>query len=101
MTNTIRTLHHAAADTSLKVAELLIDRGAGIDPRDLLGRNPNRLGGAWRSSGDDGLPESVQSQCLDPRIAQDRLRKCCRQSRNWQGKDSEGITPLWWLPTMK
>jgi ankyrin repeat protein len=97
-----RTLHQAAANNSLQVAQLLIDRGAEIDPRE------TQWGGTpigWASHGDHTEMLELLSKysrnvwTLSYRGYVDRLREVLRNEPDRaKTVTDEGITPLWWLP---
>jgi hypothetical protein len=97
-----RALHHAAGHNALGAAQFLIDRGAEIDPRD------SRWGGTpigWAAHGDrqpmmDFLSKySRNVWTLTFRGYVDRLREVLRdEPARAMVLDSDGDTPLWWLP---
>ena len=96
------TLHHAAAHNSLKVAELLIARGAEIDPRETCW-NGTPIG--WAAHGDrlpmiDYLSQysrNVWTLAFHGYV--NRLREVLSAEPELaKVKDNDGITPLWWLP---
>ena len=97
-----RALHHAAGHNALRAAQFLIDRGAEIDPRE------SHYGGTpigWAAHGDhrpmmDFLSKySKNVWTLTFRGYVDRLREVLREEpARAMVLDSEGNTPLWWLP---
>jgi len=96
------TLHHAASNNALKVAALLIERGAEIDPRETCW-NATPIG--WAAHGDrlemiDFLSQySRNVWTLAFRGYVDRLREVlAAESELAKSVSSDGITPLWWLP---
>jgi len=97
-----RALHYAAAHNSLRVAQLLIDRGAAIDPRE---RAYNGTPMGWAGHSDrpqmlDFLSRYTRNVwTLAFRGYVDRLREVLREEPD-RAKEvtRDGITPLWWLP---
>ena len=100
--NNTRTLHQAAAHNSLRVASLLIERGAEIDPRE------NCWGAApigWAAHADRREMIELLSRfsrnvwTLAFRGYVERLREVLQAEPELAKLVSnEGITPLWWLP---
>ena len=98
-----RALHEAAGHNALRVAQLLIERGAEIDPdRDRLERDADRLCRLRRPDRDGRLPEPVLEERLDARVP--RLRRppargaAGRAGARHGSSTNDGFTPLWWLP---
>lgn len=97
-----RPLHEAAANNALRVAHLLIERGAEIDPIDAT------WGGApigWAAHGDHVEMVDFLSQfsrnvwTLSFRGYVDRLRQVLSEEpERAKAVTKDGITPLWWLP---
>jgi hypothetical protein len=97
-----RTLHEAAFNNSLSVARLLIDRGAEVDPIETRHQSPP-IG--WAAHGDrietlEFLSRFSRSiWTLAFRGFVDRVREILDENPELAVlKDSNGITPLWWLP---
>lgn len=97
-----RTLHQAAAHNALRVASLLIDRGAEIDPIETAWNAPP-IG--WASHGDhiemiDFLSRFSRNVWrLAFRGYVERLREVLAMEPELAKLvDDDGITPLWWLP---
>jgi ankyrin repeat protein len=97
-----RALHHAAANNALGAAKFLVERGAAIDPRETA-YNATPIG--WAAHGDriemiDFLSRySRNVWTLAFRGYVDRLREVLREQPDLATQtDSEGGTPLWWLP---
>lgn len=97
-----RALHHAAGHDALRVAQLLIDRGAEIDPRE---SNWNATPIGWASHSDHTRMLDLLSRhsrnvwTLAFRGYVDRLREVLRERPELARQTSrDGITPLWWLP---
>jgi hypothetical protein len=97
-----RTLHQPAAHNALRVATLLIDRGAEIDPCDSAWDSPP-IG--WASHSDhvemieflSGFSRNVWRLAFRGYV--DRLRKVLASEPDLAKLvDDDGITPLWWLP---
>jgi ankyrin repeat protein len=100
--NNARTLHQAAAHNALRVASLLIDRGAEIDPRDSTWDSPP-IG--WAAHGDKVEMIELLSRFsrnvwrLAFRGYVGRLREVLATEPELAKLVSDdGITPLWWLP---
>jgi len=97
-----RTLHQAAAHNALQVAQLLIERGAEIDPRETCwGAAP--IG--WAAHGDRVEMIELLSHfsrnvwTLAFRGYLDRLREVlAAEPELAKAVAKDGITPLWWLP---
>jgi len=97
-----RTLHEAAAHNALRVAQLLVERGAEIDPVETqYGATP--IG--WAAHGDktgtlDFLSRhsrNIWTLCFRGYV--DRVREVLRENPELATiADADGITPLWWLP---
>jgi uncharacterized protein len=97
-----RPLHAAAGNNALRVARLLIDRGAEIDPHDAAWNSPP-IG--WAAYGDHVEMLDLLSRYsrdvwrLAFRGYVDRLREVLEDEPELARQvDQEGITPLWWLP---
>jgi ankyrin repeat protein len=97
-----RALHHAAAEGAIAVAQLLIQGGAEIDPRESrYGATP--IGWAAHSDRQEMLDvlsrHSRDVWTLAFRGYVDRLRDVLRERPDLARlTDDEGSTPLWWLP---
>lgn len=97
-----RPLHEAAANNSLRVARLLIERGAQIDPIEgTWGAAP--IG--WAAHGDHIEMVEFLSQfsrnvwTLAFRGYVERLRNVLREEpARAKAFTKDGVTPLWWLP---
>jgi ankyrin repeat protein len=97
-----RALHHAASGNAVRAAKFLIERGAEIDSRE------SRYGGTpigWAAHGDRRAMMDLLSQytCDVWTLAfhgyLDRLREVLREEPALARlTDSDGCTPLWWLP---
>jgi ankyrin repeat protein len=97
-----RALHHAAAHNALRAASFLIDRGAEVDPRE------SSYGGTpigWAAHGEhvemmdflSGHSRNIWTLVFRGYV--DRVRELLRKEPDLaKQSDSEGITPLWWLP---
>jgi ankyrin repeat protein len=97
-----RTLHEAASHNALRVAKLLIERGAEIDPRETQW-NATPIG--FASYGDKIEMVDLLSRfsknvwTLAYRGYVDRLRDVLQAEPALATvTSSEGTTPLWWLP---
>jgi ankyrin repeat protein len=97
-----RALHHAAANNALRAAKLLIDRGAEVDPRE-SSYDATPIG--WAAHGDHMEMLGFLSRysrnvwTLTFRGFVDRLREVLRENPDLARQtDSDGCTPLWWLP---
>jgi len=97
-----RALHEAAGHNSLRVAKLLIERGAEIDPIERTWDAPP-IG--WAAHGDhqemldliSHFSHDIWRLCFRGYI--DRLRELLpREPELARSVDNDGITPLWWLP---
>jgi len=97
-----RALHHAAAHNALRAAELLIERGAQIDPRE---RAYNATPIGWAGHGDQ-LEMLDLLSCYSRNVWTlafrgyvDRLREVLRDEPDRAREVARsGETPLWWLP---
>jgi uncharacterized protein len=97
-----RALHEAASHNALRVATLLIERGAEIDPRETQW-NATPIG--FASHGDRIEMVDLLSQysknvwTLAYRGYVDRLREVLHAEPDLaRVTSSDGTTPLWWLP---
>jgi uncharacterized protein len=97
-----RTLHQAAGDNALSVVRLLIDRGAEVDPIETQWGAPP-IG--WAAHGDRIETLAFLSRfsrsiwTLAFRGFVDRVREVLDENPALARlADSNGITPLWWLP---
>jgi len=101
-TNRTRTLHQAAVNNSMRVAKLLIERGAEIDPIETC-YNSSPIGWAAHSDHKEMIEFLSQFSRDIWRLAfrgyPDRLREVLRTEPELAKSVTEdGITPLWWLP---
>jgi ankyrin repeat protein len=97
-----RSLHHAAGDNALRVARLLIERGAEIDP---IETNYGGTPIGWAGHGDKlEMIELLSGFCrnvwtLSFRGYIDRLREVLNEEPDLAKLvNDQGITLLWWLP---
>ncbi len=97
-----RTLHHAAAHQALRVARLLVERGADVDPRDATYNN-TPLGWAvhfWHTPMIEflkPLSRDVWNLAFIGDAA--RLREVlAAEPDRAKAVSRKGLTPLWWLP---
>src|SRR5262245_41281587 len=97
-----RALHHAAYNNSLRVARLLIESGAEIDPKDSTYDSPP-LGWAEHKGNTEmadmlsSLSRDVWRLCFAGYV--DRLREVLSAEPELARlASSNNITPLWWLP---
>ena len=97
-----RTLHHAAASNALRVAKVLIERGAEVDPRET---NYDAPPIGWAAHGDkiemldflSRYSRSIWTLCFRGYV--DRVRDVLQREPDLATQVTrEGITPLWWLP---
>jgi ankyrin repeat protein len=97
-----RALHHAAAHNALRAARFLIERGAEVDPRESsYGATP--IGWAAHSENVEMMDFlSARSRNIWTLVFRgyvDRVRELLREEPALaKQSDSDGITPLWWLP---
>ena len=97
-----RILHEAAGANALSVVQLLIARGAEVDPRESeYGAAP--IGFAAYGDKLEALEylsrSSTNVWTLSSRGYVDRLRDVLRADPSRAGvASSDGVTPLWWLP---
>ena len=84
-----RALHVAAGANALRVAKLLVERGAAVDPRETTyGAAPLGFRRALLARTDDRLPRPVQPRHLEPRVHRQRgPRARAAAKRAWSGEE--------------
>ena len=97
-----RLLHEAAINNSIRVARLLIEKGAEVDPLDGVWHSPP-IGWAVHADHRQMIDFLAQFSRNIWRLAfmgyVDRLREVLEtQPELAQSVSDENITPLWWLP---
>jgi len=97
-----RALHHAAGANALRAAQFLLERGAEIDPKE-SGYGGTPIG--WAAHGDrrpmmdllSRYTRDVWTLAFNGYV--DRLRRVLREQPALANQpESDGSTPLWWLP---
>jgi ankyrin repeat protein len=97
-----RTLHHAAANNALRAAQLLIERGAEVDPRET---NYDATPIGWAAHGDkiemldllSRYSRNIWTLCFRGYV--DRVHEVLHDNPDLaRATDDDGVTPLWWLP---
>jgi uncharacterized protein len=100
--NKKRTLHEAAAHNALRVARLLLEHGADVDP---VETNWDATPIGWAAHVDhiqmiellSGYSRDIWTLSFWGYV--DRLRQVLKEAPELAKKvDKDGITPLWWLP---